>query len=595
MAKRTIKTDVKLDGEKEYKQALSNINSGLRVLNSEMKLTSAQYSENAGGVDALTKKNDVLNRQILSQKDKVDMLRAALQNSAEKYGESDKKTGDWKISLNNAERELIGLEKELKDNDKALKKATESTEKHTESTKKTGDESKKLGTVIDGLANKLGINLPSGLTKSMDGLGAVSGKALVAVGAFAAVVAAVVKVEKALIKMTKEAAKSADEIMTLSMTSGMTTDAIQEFQYASELLDVSLETLTGSQTKMIRSMSSAQEGAASSVEAWEKLGVSIYGADGNLRDTQETFYAAIDALGQVQNETERDALAMEIFGKSARELNPLIIQGSGALAEFSKEARENNNVMSGETLRALGAVDDAYQRLQNSQKSITQQLAGEFAPYMTKVLTDCKEFIEKIGKALKDSGAVSAFGSILDSVSSLLEPLGSLISSVLPGLMLALNPIADVIALIADTINAIVGMLPSNWGSGMFSTAMGWNVSKGQLSNQQKRYYADQMDSQVWDPTLKAWVSKSWANQKSGYNASGTDNWRGGVTWVGENGPEKVYLPQGSQISTAQESRTSGGDIFNITIDAKNVQEFNDIVRISKSQRRMTRMGYAGG
>ena len=103
------------------------------------------------------------------------------------------------------------------------------------------------------------------------------------------------------------------------------------------------------------------------------------------------------------------------------------------------------------------------------------------------------------------------------------------------------------------------------------------------------------MDSQVWDPTLKAWVSKSWANQKSGYNASGTDNWRGGVTWVGENGPEKVYLPQGSQISTAQESRTSGGDIFNITIDAKNVQEFNDIVRISKSQRRMTRMGYAGG
>ena len=89
MAKRTIKTDVKLDGEKEYKQALSNINSGLRVLNSEMKLTSAQYSENAGGVDALTKKNDVLNRQILSQKDKVDMLRAALQ----KFGRKIRRVG----------------------------------------------------------------------------------------------------------------------------------------------------------------------------------------------------------------------------------------------------------------------------------------------------------------------------------------------------------------------------------------------------------------------------------------------------------------------------------------------------------------------
>ena len=95
------------------------------------------------------------------------------------------------------------------------------------------------------------------------------------------------------------------------------------------------------------------------------------------------------------------------------------------------------------------------------------------------------------------------------------------------------------------------------------------------------------------DPSAEPVISTDdWTKLKGVYigNSTGTDNWRGGWTWVGENGPELMRLPQGSQIMTAQESRGYGGDIYNITIDAKSVKEFEDIIRIVQNQRRLRRM-----
>ena len=74
-------------------------------------------------------------------------------------------------------------------------------------------------------------------------------------------------------------------------------------------------------------------------------------------------------------------------------------------------------------------------------------------------------------------------------------------------------------------------------------------------------------------------------------NASGTDNFHGGVTWVGENGPELLWLPQGSRIDNAQESRMYGGDTFYITINADKIRELNDLIRMANDARRMQRMG----
>ena len=76
----------------------------------------------------------------------------------------------------------------------------------------------------------------------------------------------------------------------------------------------------------------------------------------------------------------------------------------------------------------------------------------------------------------------------------------------------------------------------------------------------------------------------------TGWNAGGTENWRGGLTWVGETGPELVALPQGSSVYSNQESQNMTGDTFYITIDAKSVKEFNDIVEMAKTARIRSRM-----
>jgi hypothetical protein len=110
----------------------------------------------------------------------------------------------------------------------------------------------------------------------------------------------------------------------------MSVERLQAYSYAADLVDVSLETMTGSMAKNVKSMSNAAGGSEQFAKAYDRLGVSVTNADGSLRNSEDVFWDAIDALGQVANETERDALAMQLFGKSAQDLNPLIAQGMRA-------------------------------------------------------------------------------------------------------------------------------------------------------------------------------------------------------------------------------------------------------------------------
>lgn len=645
MAAPSINSKIKLDGEREYKAALAEIKSGLNVLKSELNLASEQFRDNADSVEALTKKNDILDRTILTQKEKIEQIEKALQSSASAYGEADERTNRWKTQLNNAQAELVKMERALKDNEDALQKAQKETDGTTTAfgkLKKALSDTKEQGGGIKGLfanlkeefsgndevmrglgdaltdvAGKFGIQLPEGAQKAVESLNGIHAGAALAVTGLGLVVAAVIKTEKALISMTKESAAYVDNILTMSQTTGQSAEQLQEFSYATELLDVSMDTLQGSLTKLTNNMQNAINGTGDAKSAFEQLGISLTNADGSMRSANDVFYDTIDALGEVQNATERDALSMDIFGRSAQDLNPLIIQGSDTLKDYAKEAHDVGYVLDNEALEALGAVDDGFQRLQKTQESVKNQMAAEFAPYLTKALEDIRELIQKVGKALVESGAVDAFGSILESSVALLEPLGSLISAVLPALTAALKPIAETVALIADTANVIVGLFTFNGDK--IKTALGLNASSGQLSNMQRasgayngyRYsqsagwitegtytdaelrsmYNSEVSAGTAQGTFEAWKNAgSWRR-----NASGTDWFPGGRTLLSEHGAETAILPQGTRILTAQETRQSGGDTYNITIDAHTVREFEDILRIVQERRRVVRMGGATG
>ena len=91
-----------LEGEKEFKNALKDINSTFKVLGSEMNLVTSQFEKNDKSVTALIATNEVLNKNMDAQKTKVDTLKNALDHAATSFGETDKRTLAWQTQLNYA-------------------------------------------------------------------------------------------------------------------------------------------------------------------------------------------------------------------------------------------------------------------------------------------------------------------------------------------------------------------------------------------------------------------------------------------------------------------------------------------------------------
>lgn len=590
MPTRQVNTDFKVTGEEKLKRAIAEINNGTKVLNSEMRKLTAEYDGNNDSVEFLTQKYDILERQMLSQKDKVEALKQAVADSAEAYGEADSRTQNWIIQLNNAEAALANTYGEMGRTQTAIENMDKSLDEVSDSTDSAAEGVTSLGDVLDTVADKLGVKLPDGISKFTGGLGKIPASAAAAAAGIAAVVAAGIKLERKLMDITKESAAAAKELEALSLQSGVSAQDLQAFQYAEDFLDVSTDTLTDSLKDLTTKMSDAKDGNEDVIAMFDQLGVSVTDAGGNLRDSYDVFLDVIDGLGEMSNQAERDALAMGLINESSQKLNPLIEQGSGSLKKYAAEAENVGYILSNDQLKALTAVDEAQNRLLKSQEAVSKQISAEYAPYMSDALNQTRELIEKVGTALVDSGAVEAFGSILDSAVSLLEPLGDLTADILPPLGTLLQGIAGTLAWAADTINLIVGMLTLN--GDRISTALGLNPNKA--SNIQKALYGADYKTEsyydstgnYYDPTTGQWTGNYY------HNAGGNDNFPGGRTRVGENGPETVYLPQGTVIANAQETRAdSGYDApVNVYIEARTIQEFNDIIEIVRDAQRVRRM-----
>lgn len=606
----TIKTKVAIEGEKEYKQAISEINSGLKVLNSEMKLTSEQFADNADSIEALTAKNDVLERQILSQKEKIETLKSALQSSAEAYGEADGRTAKWKVSLNDAEAQLIKMERELRDNQEALEKSSaamsdmsgtldevsnslegtsEDAEENVSIMDKlrdafggAGGEGKSLGEMAEDLAGKLGINLPDGAKNALDALGDINVESAALAGTAAAAAAAIVEIEKALIGLTTEQAAAATEIYNIAQIINMTVTETQEWDYVLKTVGSSISQAQGDLSAFQEKIMEAATGSGEAAEMFNKLGVSVVDQNGVLRTASEVLKDTIAALQLMADETERNAISSTLLGGTGEDLIPIYEQNAEYVQHLIEKKRELG-IMTGDEIEALRDVSEALLDYQERTESAKNKLSVEFAPALTAFYEGAGQGILELGESAADSGLVNFFGSILDLVTALapaLDLLGAALQLVGPlfdGASVAIGLFADGLSVVLNLVAALGNLLSldfegagQNWDNVMSIFSAGGNSA-----------------------TARAWNNAYGPDSsrfKSPFNASGNQNFNGGFTWVGENGPELAYLPQGTRIFNNQESREMGGDTFYVTIDAKNVKEFNDIVEMARAKRRKDRM-----
>ena len=134
-----IKTSIDLTGEKEYRAACTNINSSLREIGSEMKLTTAEFADNADSVEALTAKQKLLQKQFDEQAKKAEAAEKALKkmrdNGIEPTNPAYQK---MQTNLNNTKADMVKIQKEIDDTSKKLKSSKVDWESVGETVGKAG-------------------------------------------------------------------------------------------------------------------------------------------------------------------------------------------------------------------------------------------------------------------------------------------------------------------------------------------------------------------------------------------------------------------------------------------------------------------------
>ncbi len=410
---------------------LLSLDKDLKVVESELNITSTSTNDLKQNMNLLTQATEI-------HKQKLDLLEKEYADVTTQQGKNSNAAKDLKIQINN---ETAALNK----NQAMLKGSTSGATD--------------LNGILGQLSSTTGLNVSPALSDLTSIIGGGAGL----LAGLGGIVGAAFAATNALVDMSIETASISDDLMTLSSQTGLSVETIQELTYASGLLDTPVDTITSSMARLTRTMSSAKDRTSEQAEAFRRLHVGVTDASGHLKDNETVFYETIDSLKKVSNETERDALSMTIFGKSAQDLNPLIQAGSGKLAELSEEAHDVGYVMSDETVQSFGKLDDATVRTNLSVDAFKHRLSKVLLPAVTDVNGGLKAMLDNMFKLGGNA------------------------------------PIVDI-------INSI-------------------KSANGETAAASKAY------------------------------ANGTNYHTGGVALVGEEGPELVNLPVGSQVYTASETR----------------------------------------
>ena len=461
MANKTIRGIViEIDGNTDgLAKSLKDVNNRISEVNGALSKVNKALKLDPTNVEALKQKQDLLAQSIEATKRKLeleqeaaDKAKKALELGTISQGEYDNLQAEVQLTTSR----LASLEKEAAETGDKLdalgadaKDAAADVDDVGDKAKKSGDAAKDAGEGYEKFGNAAKI----------------AGE--MAAAAMAAAIAAIGAATAALAECTLGAAEYADEMQTLSSITGLSTDTLQEFSYASELLDVDVNTIAGSLKKCVKSMADAKDGTGAAADAYAALGVSVTDANGNLRDSEEVFFDVVDALGNIENDAERDSIAMTLLGKSATDLNPLIEAGTDTFKQYADEAKDAGAVLSSDVLDDFAEFDDTMQRLdgganaaKNALGTILLPVLGNLAGEGVDLLAD---FTNGVLDAEGDMGKISdligelipqALDAVLGQLPAVLELGGSIVSALGTGL---LNNLDLILTTAGDILLTLVG------------------------------------------------------------------------------------------------------------------------------------------
>ena len=420
----------------------SGINDGLKKANSAINSTQKELRDiekllklDPTNVTLLAQKHEALQKQIGNTREKLDLLKKAEEDLKKQM--EDGGTEEQKKQLAALQREIISTEKDL--------------DKYTDQLEETGKETKDL--------TKEEQNATEATGKMKEGFTVLK-------GALASLVAeGIRKAADGFKELMTAGPAYADEILTLASKTSMATDKMQELSYMSDLVDVDVSKVTSSMTKLTKNMAAARKGSGSAYEAFKQLHVEFEDGNGKLRDNEEVFYDLIEALGQMEEGSERDAIAMNLFGKSATDLNPMIEAGSDKLREFAQEAHDMGYVLDEDALESLGRVQDEFDRFERKMVAVKNQIASGLAPAVERGMKRINESVSKIdwNKVGRDIG--KAFDKLVDAFEWIIKH-GGEIKAILSGIVaaFAVTKVASFATAVHGMISALISATAAQEG-----------------------------------------------------------------------------------------------------------------------------------
>ena len=267
----------------------------------------------------------------------------------------------------------------------------------------------------------------------------------------------------ALLGNAYNAARAADDLNTLSRNTGIAVEELQKMQYASDLIDVSVDQMAGSLKKLTQQM-------GKDAKIFDELGVSIYDSSGNMRDATDVWYDSLAALSKIDNETERDALAMQLFGRSATELSGIIDDGGQALREMGQEAEDMGLVLSGDALKSANEFNDAIDRLKARTSaaflSAGASLATSLAPALEKLVNSISKVLKAFaglgGETQKTILIILGLVAAISPVAAMFSSITTIVAGVSAAIAFFSTTVGAAILLIGALVAAGV-LLYKNW------------------------------------------------------------------------------------------------------------------------------------
>lgn len=429
---------IKIGGETTLLQnALKDIDKTSYSLQAELKKVNQLLKFDPENATLVAQKQELLTKSIEETKKKVDALKQAQAEVEAQFKSgaiSDEAYRDFQREVVQATNKLDYLEKQLKDTEGAqngLQTETKETKNDLQKLEtQTAQNTDKLDKMRD-IISKTGGHMTS-LRSGISG----------GTAAFAAMAAAAIAAAAGITKVITKSTEAASEIRKQSDVTGQSTERIQELTYVGKQLDISYDTLIKAQQKLTQGMNSARLGGEKQTEAFKALGIEIKNNDGSLRDSKVVMMEAFDALGKMGNATERDALSLSIFGKSAMELNPLIKAGSAEISKFSEEAHKVGAVMSEQTIKALDDLGDTIDATKMSLQGVVGTLMQGAAPALQEMLGKVQLLAQSFSDGLT-SGDMAEFNKQL---STLTTDVVNGITNGMPGLLEAAGTIIKALA-----------------------------------------------------------------------------------------------------------------------------------------------------